>query len=73
MESRLVNGKAQAAVPKKLPVGGVQVVGDHPHPAFQSRFLHRLTDALLTSMCIAIGVGAAVKAFQRLGGGVLPL
>ena len=33
----------------------------------------RLTDALLTSMCIAIGVGAAVKAFQMLGGGVLPL
>lgn len=33
----------------------------------------RLMDALLTGMCIAIGVGAAVKAFQLLGGGMLPL
>ena len=33
----------------------------------------RLIDALLTGMCIAIGVGAAIKAFQLLGGGVLPL
>ena len=33
----------------------------------------RLMDALLTGACIAIGVGAAVKVFQLLGGGVLPL
>ena len=33
----------------------------------------RLMDALLTGVCIAIGVGAAVKAFQLLGGGALPL
>ena len=33
----------------------------------------RLIDALLTGMCIAIGVGAAIKAFQMLGGGALPL
>lgn len=33
----------------------------------------RLIDALLTGMCIAIGVGAAIKAFQLLGGGALPL
>ncbi len=33
----------------------------------------RLIDALLTGMCIAIGVGAAIKVFQMLGGGVLPL
>ncbi len=33
----------------------------------------RLIDALLTGMCIAIGVGAAVKTFQLLGGGMLPL
>lgn len=33
----------------------------------------RLMDALLTGLCIAIGVGAAIKAFQLLGGGVLPI
>ena len=33
----------------------------------------RLMDALLTGMCIAIGVGAAIKTFQLLGGGTLPL
>jgi len=33
----------------------------------------RLMDALLTGMCIAIGVGAAIKAFQLMGGGMLPL
>ncbi len=33
----------------------------------------RLIDALLAGMCIAIGVGAAIKAFQMLGGGALPL
>ncbi len=33
----------------------------------------RLMDALLAGMCIAIGVGAAIKAFQWLGGGVLLL
>lgn len=33
----------------------------------------RLMDALLTGICIAIGVGAAVKTFQLLGGGMLPL
>lgn len=33
----------------------------------------RLFDALLTGMCIAIGVGAAIKSFQLLSGGELPL
>ncbi|MCI8482804.1 MAG: threonine/serine exporter family protein [Lachnospiraceae bacterium] len=33
----------------------------------------RLIDALLTGMCIAIGVGAAIKIFQLLGGGGLPI
>lgn len=33
----------------------------------------RLMDALLTGICIAVGVGAAVKVFQLLGGGVLPI
>lgn len=33
----------------------------------------RMMDALLTGICIAAGVGAAVKVFQLLGGGVLPL
>lgn len=33
----------------------------------------RLMDALLTGMCIAIGVGAAIKLFQLLGGGMLPI
>lgn len=33
----------------------------------------RLIDALLTAMCIAIGVGAAVKAFQFITGGAFPL
>ena len=33
----------------------------------------RLMDALLTGICIAVGVGAAVKLFQLLGGGALPL
>lgn len=33
----------------------------------------RLIDALLSGMCIAIGVGAAIKAFQLLGGGALPI
>ena len=33
----------------------------------------RLIDALLTAMCIAIGVGAAIKAFQLLTGGAVPL
>ena len=33
----------------------------------------RLMDALLTAMCIAIGVGAAIKAFQFLTGGAIPL
>lgn len=33
----------------------------------------RLFDALLTGMCIAIGVGAAIKSFQFLSGGELPL
>ncbi len=31
----------------------------------------RLIDALLTGMCIAIGVGGVMKLFQTLGGGVL--
>ena len=33
----------------------------------------RLMDALLTGICIAVGVGAAVKVFQLLGGGALPI
>ncbi len=33
----------------------------------------RLMDALLTGMCIAIGVGAMIKLFQLLGGGALLL
>ena len=33
----------------------------------------RLMDALLTGMCIAIGVGAMIKIFQLLGGGTLLL
>lgn len=33
----------------------------------------RLIDALLTGMCIAIGVGAAIKIFQMMGGGALLL
>lgn len=33
----------------------------------------RLIDALLTAMCIAIGVGAAIRAFQLLTGGAIPL
>lgn len=33
----------------------------------------RLIDALLTAMCIAIGVGGAIKAFQFLTGGAIPL
>lgn len=33
----------------------------------------RLMDALLTGICIAVGVGAAVKIFQLLGGGALPI
>lgn len=33
----------------------------------------RLMDALLTGICIAVGVGATVKIFQLLGGGALPI
>lgn len=33
----------------------------------------RMMDALLTGICIAAGVGAAVKVFQLLGGGALPI
>lgn len=33
----------------------------------------RLIDALLTAMCIAIGVGGAIKAFQLITGGGIPL
>ncbi len=33
----------------------------------------RLIDALLTGMCIAIGVGGAIKVFQLLTGGAVPL
>lgn len=33
----------------------------------------RLIDALLTAMCIAIGVGGAIKLFQFLTGGAVPL
>lgn len=33
----------------------------------------RMMDAMLTGICIAAGVGAAVKIFQLLGGGALPL
>lgn len=33
----------------------------------------RLMDALLTGICIAVGVGAAVKVFQLLGGGALSI
>lgn len=33
----------------------------------------RLIDALLTAMCIAIGVGGAIKAFQFITGGGIPL
>lgn len=33
----------------------------------------RLIDALLTGLCIAIGVGAAIKIFQLLTGGMVPL
>lgn len=33
----------------------------------------RMMDALLTGICIAAGVGAAVKLFQLLGGGALPI
>lgn len=33
----------------------------------------RLIDALLTAMCIAIGVGGAIKAFQFITGGGVPL
>lgn len=33
----------------------------------------RMMDALLTGICIAVGVGAAVEVFQLLGGGALPI
>lgn len=33
----------------------------------------RLMDALLTGICIAVGVGAAVQLYQILGGGALPI
>lgn len=33
----------------------------------------RLMDAVLTGICIAVGVGASVKIFQLLGGGALPI
>ena len=33
----------------------------------------RMIDALLTGMCIAIGVGGAIKIFQLLWGGTLAL
>lgn len=33
----------------------------------------RMMDALLTGICIAVGVGAAVHLYQMLGGGALPI